>query len=400
MHRPDAWRYRDYVVESFNDDKPYTDFVKEQLAGDEIDAEEPDHAGGQRLQPPRSAAQERGQSGRRQFAQRSAHRDDQHRRRGVPRRDGRLRALPRSQVRSLPPIGLLPPAGALRADAAERRRAGQPGRTGAWKVKAAPLEQEKRRLQMQLRRAPDGEKAKLELQLEELDDKMPAPLASIYSVTDEPKKASPIQILFHGDYLSPVAKVGVRPLGILLPEGDAGSADRDGDSRGSNWRSGSSIRQNPLTARVMVNRIWQYHFGRGMVSTPNDFGRMGTRPSNPELLDWLANRFVEGGWQHEAAASHDPAVERLPAVQHLAHRKGGDGEGFRERAALEVQPSPPGGGGDSRRHAGRCRPPEPEGRRTERHVADRSGSGAQSEASAVLGGHARQDPNTTAARCT
>ena len=47
----------------------------------------------------------------------------------------------------------------------------------------------------------------------------------------------------------------------------------------------------------MVNRAWQYHFGRGIVSTPNDFGRMGTRPSNPELLDWLANRFVAGGWK-------------------------------------------------------------------------------------------------------
>jgi hypothetical protein len=53
---------------------------------------------------------------------------------------------------------------------------------------------------------------------------------------------------------------------------------------------------NPLTARVMVNRIWEYHFGRGIVATPNDFGRMGERPTNPELLDYLANEFVASGW--------------------------------------------------------------------------------------------------------
>jgi hypothetical protein len=53
---------------------------------------------------------------------------------------------------------------------------------------------------------------------------------------------------------------------------------------------------NPLTARVMVNRIWHYHFGRGIVSTPSNFGRMGTLPSHPELLDWLATEFVREGW--------------------------------------------------------------------------------------------------------
>ncbi|HZT36647.1 MAG TPA: DUF1549 and DUF1553 domain-containing protein [Bryobacteraceae bacterium] len=53
---------------------------------------------------------------------------------------------------------------------------------------------------------------------------------------------------------------------------------------------------NPLTARVMVNRIWFYHFGQGIVDTPSDFGRMGQRPTHPELLDWMASEFVRTGW--------------------------------------------------------------------------------------------------------
>ncbi|MCA9089725.1 MAG: PSD1 domain-containing protein [Planctomycetaceae bacterium] len=100
----------------------------------------------------------------------------------------------------------------------------------------------------------------------------------------------PIQL--RGELTKPGDVIPRRNLEILghdpLPEG-AGS----GRLKLAEWITRP---ENPLTARVMANRIWQKHFGRGLVGTENDFGARGEHPSHPELLDWLASRFMESGW--------------------------------------------------------------------------------------------------------
>jgi hypothetical protein len=296
MHRPDAWRYRDYVVQSFNDDKPYDAFVKEQLAGDEIDPSNKTYlvaSGFNRLGPLRKNAgnQDVASSHNEVLTEMTNivgaaflgvtvgcarchdHKFDPFRQSDYYRMQAHFAQLQPNDI-------------VLASNSAQEE----------WKAKVQPVEQQRRRLQMQLRRAPETEKAKLEADLEALDDQMPPPLESIYSVTDDPQKASPIKVLFHGDYLNPVATVGVRTLGILLPDGAAEAPIQEDKPRLklAEWIVDPA---NPLTARVMVNRVWQYHFGRGIVATPNDFGVMGARPSNRDLLDWLATRFIEGGWK-------------------------------------------------------------------------------------------------------
>jgi hypothetical protein len=296
MHRPDAWRYRDYVVQSFNDDKPYDAFVKEQLAGDEMDSANRTYlvaSGFNRLGPLRKNA------GNQDVA--SSHNEVLTEMTNIVGaaflgvtvgcarcHDHKFDPFRQSDYYRLQAhFAQVQPYDLVLASQEEQ---------DAWKAKVQPLEQQKRRLQAELRRAPDAAKAKLEMDLEALDDQMPAPLESIYSVKDDPQKATPVKVLFHGDYLNPVATVGVRPLGILLPDGapEAPIQEETPRLKLAEWITDPA---NPLTARVMVNRVWQYHFGRGIVATPNDFGRMGTRPSHPELLDWLASRFVEGGWK-------------------------------------------------------------------------------------------------------
>jgi hypothetical protein len=114
-----------------------------------------------------------------------------------------------------------------------------------------------------------------------------------------PKQPPPTALLARGDFRNP--REIVRPAGLKALSGvdpdfglapDAPEADRR--KALAEW---TADRRNPLTARVFVNRLWHYHFGRGLVEAPSDFGFNGGRPTHPELLDWLAHRFMEGGWK-------------------------------------------------------------------------------------------------------
>lgn len=104
-------------------------------------------------------------------------------------------------------------------------------------------------------------------------------------------KPGPTHRLHRGDPMlkrEVVAPAAIQSLGRSLKL-TSKSPERDRRAALANWIASD---RNPLTARVMVNRIWQHHFGRGLVATPSDFGKMGVRPSHPQLLDWLAAEFI------------------------------------------------------------------------------------------------------------
>jgi hypothetical protein len=108
------------------------------------------------------------------------------------------------------------------------------------------------------------------------------------------RKPDPVRLLSRGDPEQP--KEPVEPaIPELFGKVDVSAETPDAERRQAlaEWLTAPS---NPLTARVAVNRIWQWHFGTGLVDTPNDFGHSGSSPSHPELLDWLASEFVRNGW--------------------------------------------------------------------------------------------------------
>ncbi len=146
-------------------------------------------------------------------------------------------------------------------------------------------------------RSLDGEWKKLNTAVTEHAKKAPPPPATKAMTIAQNPKPPVTNIHIRGDFLRKGDEVQAGTLDVLAtavsfkPHG--GSPDR---LDLAHWLVDHG---NPLTARVAVNRTWQYLFGKGLVTTPNDFGTRGEKPSHPELLDWLAGEFVSRGWSQK-----------------------------------------------------------------------------------------------------
>jgi mono/diheme cytochrome c family protein len=138
-------------------------------------------------------------------------------------------------------------------------------------------------------------------ELERLKKKT-VPVERALVVTEHGPKAPETFVFYRGNpHAEPTPENRVEPAfpGILEPPAPEIAPAPSGRSSGrrtalANWITSPA---NPLTARVLANRIWQYHFGRGIVRSPNNFGLMGDPPTHPELLDWLAAELVANGWR-------------------------------------------------------------------------------------------------------
>lgn len=166
------------------------------------------------------------------------------------------------------------------------------------------------------------------------------PIEDFISILTEPADHLPITSLFHrGDYHQPKSTVLPGGLTVLNPSGQpiqfpAKNPNFSTSGRRLAFAQWLTSNTHPLVARVLINRIWLHHFGRGLVNTPADFGAMGERPSHPELLDWLASDFMQHGWKlkrlhkliltstaYRQSSQRNPQQERRDPENRLYWRK-------------------------------------------------------------------------------
>ncbi|MEX0742148.1 MAG: DUF1553 domain-containing protein, partial [Phycisphaeraceae bacterium] len=132
----------------------------------------------------------------------------------------------------------------------------------------------------------------------EIDNRPPPESRKAYAVTDKPKgEIGDAHVHVAGNQHRKGARAPRGFLSVITPEQPEIPGDQSGRLQLAEWLVSE---ENPLTPRVMVNRIWHWHFGKGIVATTDNFGLQGEKPTHPELLDYLASRFVESGWSFKA----------------------------------------------------------------------------------------------------
>jgi hypothetical protein len=335
--KPESWRYRDYVIDSFNSDKHYDRFITEQLAGDELaepTAESIIATGFYRLgiwddEPDNQTAAAwdeidemvRTTSAAFLGLTMGCARCHNHMFDPIPQEDYyRLAAF----FRNVEPYGkalshthlgtnddgIFTPVGSVaQVTTWKRRRAELDQQTASAKNKLANFK--KQGADQSQRKAVLAEIARLKKLRESV------PLDKALSVRECGPPLRETRILIRGNVATPGKRVEPRFLTILggkapaaIPVSFTSSAASDSLKpmlAASGLQPTMGLRRelakwitdekNPLTARVMVNRIWQEYFGRGIVRSTDNFGRAGTPPTHPELLAWLARDFVDGGWR-------------------------------------------------------------------------------------------------------
>ncbi|MGH9723010.1 MAG: PSD1 and planctomycete cytochrome C domain-containing protein [Bryobacteraceae bacterium] len=339
--RPNAWRYRDYVIRSLNQDKPYDQFILEQIAGDEIEPGNPENliaAGFLRMGPWEHTSMSVAEVTRQAFLDDVTHntataflaltlgcaRCHDHKFDPIPQKDYyRLQAVFAPAQFEQRPAPFLQSenrsdferdsarikelAKRTEAHLEDLRRVVRERlvkKFGAKNVDEIPkpvLQRAVRTFENITNEELEPLKVyrkRLELHSRELQRYEPLAFSVSSGGLAEKKPAQDIFVLTGGSLASPAEKVTAGVLSAAwryAPEARAELPDAAGGRRTALARWIASPR-NPLTARVAVNRIWQYHFGRGIVATSNNFGKMGKKPTHPELLDWLAAEFVERGW--------------------------------------------------------------------------------------------------------
>ncbi|MFN7919249.1 MAG: DUF1549 domain-containing protein [Bryobacteraceae bacterium] len=351
--RPHAWRYRDYVVAAFNNDKPFDRFIQEQIAGDELfpgDREALIATGFHRCGPIHLVGGMQDEEMNRQevltevtnaigttFLGLSVGcaRCHNHKFDPIPQADYyRLQAVfaatefkdvplasdaekkqfeeaKKAHEEKLKPIkdeiAAIEKPYRERIQAEKKARL-EPEYAAALAVPKDQRNEEQKRMakeaETQIKVSwddvvavlsqPDRERrAGLRRQMHRLDYDAPQPLIAAFGVSNmDVKEAPATHVLKVGNHKMKLDRVGPGLLRVMSPEpvGESVAGRRSALAR---WLSSP---EHPLTARVMVNRIWQLRMGKGLVPTPNDYGVLGSRAANPKLLDWLAAEFVASGW--------------------------------------------------------------------------------------------------------